>query len=93
MTLAKVVGTVVNTARHPVLAGHKLLVCKPVDPGSGKESTGRIVAIDAVQAGPGDTVLVIDEGNAARLILKDPGAPARTIVAAIVDRVEFEDKV
>lgn len=89
MTICKVVGTVVNTARHPVLDGRKLLLCSPVNPATGT-SGGRVVAIDTVQAGVGDTVLVIDEGNAARRILHDSRAPARTVVAAIVDRIDLE---
>lgn len=87
MTLCSVVGTVVNTARHHVLDGRKLLICAPIDPVSGSRRGGRIVAIDTVQAGVGDTVLVMDEGNAARLVLQDRGAAARTVIVAIVDRV------
>ena len=87
MTLCTVVGTVVNTARHQVLDGRKLLICAPVDPVSGGRRSGRIVAIDTVQAGVGDVVLVADEGNAARLVLDDRAAAARTVIVAIVDRV------
>ena len=90
MTLCRVVGNVVNTVKHPVLAGHKLMVCKPVDPVSGAPRGGRVVALDTVQAGIGDMVLVIDEGNAARKILDDATAPVRTVIAAIVDRVDLE---
>ncbi|MEE8440384.1 MAG: EutN/CcmL family microcompartment protein [Spirochaetia bacterium] len=89
MTLCRVVGNVVNTVKHPVLTGHKLMVCKPIDPASGKPRGSRMVAIDTVQAGIGDMVLVIDEGNAARKILGDPTAPVRTVIAAIVDRVDY----
>lgn len=88
MTLCRVTGNVVSSAKHPVLAGHKLLVCVPLDPFSGRERGGRLVALDTVQAGVGDTVLVIDEGNAARRILADSRAPVRTVIAAVVDRVD-----
>lgn len=88
MTVCRIVGTVVGTVKHPVLVGHKLLVCKPVDPVSGSPRGNRLVAVDTVQAGVGDTVLVIDEGNAARRILGDSSAPVRTVIAAIVDRVD-----
>ncbi|MCK4515678.1 MAG: EutN/CcmL family microcompartment protein [Spirochaetaceae bacterium] len=88
MTLCRVVGNVVSTVKHPVLTGHKLMVCKPVDPASGKPCGSRVVAVDTVQAGIGDMVLVIDEGNAARKILGDATAPIRTVIAAIVDRVD-----
>jgi len=91
MTLCRVVGNVVNTVKHPVLTGHKLMVCKPIHPASGEPCGSRVVALDTVQAGIGDTVLVIDEGNAARKILGDPRAPVRTVIAAIVDRVDQEN--
>jgi len=90
MTLCRVVGNVVNTVKHPVLTGHKLMVCKPLDPVSGAPRGSRVVALDTVQAGIGDMVLVIDEGNAARKILDDATAPVRTVIAAIVDRVDLE---
>ena len=89
MTLCLVVGNVVNTAKHPILLGHKLMVCKPIDPSSGEPRGSRMVAMDTVQAGIGDTVLVVDEGNAARRILGDTTAPVRTVIAAIVDRVDM----
>jgi microcompartment protein CcmK/EutM len=92
MTLCRVVGNVVNTVKHPVLSGHKLMVCKPIDPVTGAARGGRMVALDTVQAGIGDCVLVIDEGNAARRILDDSRAPVRTVIAAIVDSVDLADR-
>ena len=88
MTLCRVVGNVVNTVKHPSLAGRKIMVCRPVDPRTGSPAGSRMVALDTVQAGVGDLVLVIDEGNAARRILGDSSAPIRTVIAAIVDRVD-----
>jgi microcompartment protein CcmK/EutM len=45
------------------------------------------IAVDVVQAGPGDTVLVIDEGNGARQVLNlDPGA-VRAVIVGVVDEV------
>jgi microcompartment protein CcmK/EutM len=83
-----VVGSVTATIKHPALVGHKLLVCVPVDASTGRPGSGRVVGVDTVQAGTGDTVLVIDEGNAARRILGDSRAPVRTVIAAIVDSVD-----
>jgi microcompartment protein CcmK/EutM len=55
----------------------------------GSETGAYDIAVDTVQAGPGDTVLVIDEGNGARQILDlDPGA-IRTVIVGIVDEVAF----
>ncbi|MFA7565860.1 MAG: EutN/CcmL family microcompartment protein [Alkalispirochaeta sp.] len=92
MTLCDVVGTVVGTQHHPVLDGRKVLVCLPVDPRSGRRiSTKEIVAVDTVQAGIGDRVLVCDEGNAARLVLGDKTAPVRTLVVAVVDQIDLSE--
>jgi ethanolamine utilization protein EutN len=87
MTLCKVVGSVTSTIKHQSLAGRKLLLCTPLSPETGKAGAKprSVVAIDTVQAGVGDIVLVIDEGNAARKILSDSSAPVRTVVAAVVD--------
>jgi ethanolamine utilization protein EutN len=87
MTLAKVIGTVVATMKSGDLAGHKLLVLQPVDP-EGKSQGRTMVGLDTVQAGEGDTVLVIDEGNSSRMILGEPMAAVRTVVVGIVDRIE-----
>ncbi len=89
MIVAKVVGTVVATIKHPVLVGQKLLVVQPLDP-TGKPKGRTLVAVDTVRAGRGDTVLVLDEGNSSRMILGDPEAPVRTVIAGIVDEVASE---
>ena len=46
--------------------------------------------MDAIGAGKGETVLVLDEGNGARQILDDSNAPVRSIVVGIVDAVDLE---
>lgn len=88
MTLCQVTGTAVSTVKHPALTGHKLLICRPIDPVTGRVSGGEIVGLDAVQAGVGDRVLVCDEGNAARLVLGDKTAPVRTMIVAVVDAAD-----
>jgi microcompartment protein CcmK/EutM len=55
----------------------------------GEETGDYDIAVDVVQAGPGDTVLVIDEGNGARQVLGlDPGA-VRAVVVGVVDEVRI----
>ena len=92
MTLCTVAGSVTTTIKHPSLTGRTLLLCYAVNPATSTVSTKPIVAVDTVQAGIGDTVLVIDEGNAARKILGDSSAPIRTVVAGIVDDVVKEKR-
>ncbi len=87
MTLAKVKGTVVATIKSGDLKGYKLLVLQPVD-AQGNPKGRSMVGLDTVQAGEGDTVLIIDEGNSSRMILGNSMAAVRTVVVGIVDRIE-----
>ncbi|TVR34899.1 MAG: hypothetical protein EA404_01710 [Spirochaetaceae bacterium] len=86
MMLGRVSGTVTATAKHRALLSYKLLMVRPLD-ADGKPSGASVVALDMVQAGIGDTVLVLDEGNSARLIMADKSAPVRAVVAGVVDTV------
>ena len=93
MIIGKVIGNVTSSIKHPIFEGQKLLVIKPViPPKSGKPvkaAGGAFVALDVVQAGVGDTVLVLEEGNSGRMILGDSTAPVRSIIAGIIDAVEY----
>jgi ethanolamine utilization protein EutN len=86
VTLGRVIGNVVSTSKLPVLEGYKILMVRPVDP-KGGDAGDITLALDSVQAGVGDTVLIIDEGNSSRLIVEDSMAPIRTMVVGIVDEV------
>jgi microcompartment protein CcmK/EutM len=86
MYIGKVIGTVVSTIKISHLESRKLLVVDQLDL-RGQETGYYDIAVDVVQAGPGDTVLVIDEGNGARQILGlDPGA-IRAVIVGVVDEV------
>jgi microcompartment protein CcmK/EutM len=51
-----------------------------------------VLAIDGVQAGIGDLVLVVDEGGSSRLVVGDESAVTiRTAICGIVDKVDIED--
>jgi ethanolamine utilization protein EutN len=89
MILARITGSVVSTIHHPIVNGHKLLLAERLDM-SGKPSGGYLIALDAIGAGQGETVLILDEGTGARQILNDSNAPVRSIVVGIVDAIELE---
>jgi len=90
MILGKVIGNVVSTIMVDAYKSRKILVVKPVDP-DGNPSGKSILAIDAVQAGVGDIVLTLEEGNSARQIINEPGSgTVKHVVAAIVDAVTLE---
>lgn len=87
MFLGRVVGDVVATVKHAELEGRKLLLVQPLTP-EGKPKGRPVIAIDSVDAGSGDHVLVVDEGNAAAQVLGRPRGPMRTVIVGVVDDVE-----
>lgn len=90
MYIGKVIGSVVSTVKISHLDGRKLLVVDQLDL-RGEETGYYDIAVDVAQAGVGDTVLVIDEGNGARQILElDPGA-VRAVIVGVVDEVSLHD--
>ena len=64
----------------------KLLLVQPLT-GEGKDTGGPTIAVDSVDAGVGDHVLVVDEGNSAAQVLDRPRGPIRTVVVGVVDEV------
>ena len=84
MILARITGSVVSTIHHSVVDGKKLLLAERLDQ-DGKDTGGYLIAMDAIGAGQGETVLILDEGSGARQILEDDKAPIRSIVVGIVD--------
>ena len=89
MILGRVRGEVVATIKHKAYENRRMLLLDRVDPQN--QGTGRyIVAIDAVNATVGQTVLVLDEGNGARQVVNDPTAPIRSVIVGIVDDVQIE---
>ena len=89
MLLAKIVGTVVATRKDPRLVSNKLLVARAVDP-AGKVEGGYLVAVDTVDAGVGETVLIVS-GSSARLAAGMKDCPVDAAVVGIVDAVEISD--
>ncbi len=91
MMLAHVVANIVSTEKHPHYKGQKIMVVQPLD-AQGNPKGKSLVAVDGVQAGIGDRVLVVDEGGSARTVISDESAVTiRTAICAIVDRVDIED--
>jgi microcompartment protein CcmK/EutM len=86
MKLARVVGAVVSTICDATYENRKLLICDLLD-ADNKPQGGYLIAIDAVGAGAGETVLILDEGNSTRQVLQNDKAAARTVIVGIVDAV------
>lgn len=88
MRLARVIGNVVATIKHQALQGRKLLMVQPITP-YGADGGEQVIAVDQAQAGPGDVVLLLEEGNSSRQILHYENAPVRCVIVGIVDHVEL----
>lgn len=84
MFLARVTGDVVATLKHRALEGRRLLWLERIDP-DGRGLGGMRIGIDNVDAGFGDLVLVLDEGNGAAQVLARPRGPIRTVIVGVVD--------
>ena len=89
MLLAKIVGTVVATRKDPRLVSNKLLVARPIDP-RGKPDGGYLVAVDTVDAGVGETVLIVS-GSSARLAAGMKDCPVDAAVVGIIDAVDLNE--
>jgi microcompartment protein CcmK/EutM len=91
MKVGRVAGTVISTINIPLLDEHRLLLCDVHDV-EGKPS-GYTIAVDVVDAGVGDTVLILDEGSSARQILGLDHGAIRAVVVGIVDQLVVDGEV
>jgi ethanolamine utilization protein EutN len=87
--LAKIVGTVVATRKDPRLVSNKLLVVRPIDP-RGKAEGNYLVAIDTVDAGVGETVLVVS-GSSARMASGLKDCPVDAAIVGIIDDIQINE--
>jgi microcompartment protein CcmK/EutM len=90
MILAKVVGTVVATRKDERLESAKLLVARPIDP-SGKAEGSYLVAVDTVDAGTGETVLIVS-GSSARMASGLKDCPVDAAIVGVIDSIDIDHK-
>ena len=86
MRIGRVTGALVSTQKHEKLDGAKLLLVQPID-SDGHASGVTVLAVDAAQAGIGDTVLLVMEGRAAGQVLRRRAAPVDTAIVGVIDSV------
>jgi microcompartment protein CcmK/EutM len=87
MIVGTVTGRIHSTIAHPFYGARTLLVVEREDD-LGSRTGSYLVAIDAVDAGVGERVLVLDEGNGARQVMGSTDAPVRSVIVGIVDCVD-----
>ena len=86
MRIGRVTGALVSTQKHEKLDGAKLLLVQPID-SDGHASGVTVLAVDAAQAGIGDTVLLVMEGRAAGQAVRRRAAPVDTAIVGVIDSV------
>ncbi|MFQ5578346.1 MAG: EutN/CcmL family microcompartment protein [Anaerolineae bacterium] len=84
MEIGKIIGTIISTIKHPAYHGKKLLLVQPMHLPEQVEPEA-FIAIDHAQAGIGDTVLVMREGNGARQVTGIKDAPIISVVIGVLD--------
>ena len=89
MILAKIVGTVVATRKDPRLVSNKLLVARAIDP-RGEPDGHYLVAVDTVDAGVGETVLIVS-GSSARMASGMKDCPVDAAIVGIIDAVDMSE--
>ncbi len=88
MEICQVIGNLVSTIKHPVYEGCRLLLVDTLDLDFNR--TGNItVAVDSIDAGEGDVVLVAREGRAAGDIMRKKQIPLRSVIVGFIDRVDI----
>jgi ethanolamine utilization protein EutN len=88
MLIARVVGNLVATQKNEKLEGQKLLLVQPLDL-EGAPRGNAVLAFDAVDAGVGDRVLLVQDGKAAQTVLDRGTAAVDAAVVGVIDRLEI----
>ncbi|MCG8604502.1 EutN/CcmL family microcompartment protein [bacterium] len=89
MIISRVVGDVVSTQKNANFEGHKLLIVQPVEPDGDTPRGPSMIALDKVDAGASDLVLVNKEGSSARLLLDNEEIPVQAVVVAVIDGIDL----
>jgi ethanolamine utilization protein EutN len=88
MVIGRVIGDVVATHKHASHRGRKALLVQPLNlDGSGRGEA--VVALDAVDAGVGDRVLLVMEGFSAMTAVGRPESPIDMAVVGVIDRIDL----
>ena len=89
MILARVVGNIVATQKNPRYANARVMLCQQMTP-EGEETGMTLLALDSVDAGEGDVVLIVQEGwGASTAATKEAGAAIDSAIVGVVDRIDL----
>ena len=89
MLLARVIGNVVATQKNERYANARVMLCQPVSL-EGEETGATLIALDSVDSGVGDTVLIVQEGwSASTAATKEAGAAIDSAIVGVVDYIDL----
>ncbi len=89
MIIAKVIGNVVATQKNERYQNARVMLCQPVTPG-GEETGATLLALDSVDAGVGDVVLIVQEGwGASTAATGVAGAAIDSAIIGVVDQIDL----
>ena len=89
MILARVLGNVVATQKNFRYQNARVMLCQQITP-EGEEMSNTVLALDSVDAGVGDTVLIVQEGwGASTAATGEPGAAIDSAIIGVVDRIDL----
>lgn len=88
MIICKVIGDIVSTVKNKHFTGKKIMIVQPLDLEDQPEGEA-FLALDSVQAGIGDRVLVMREGGSARIVFNDNNIPVQAVITAIIDGIDI----
>ncbi len=91
MILARVLGNVVATQKNHRYENARVMICQPVTL-EGTETGATLLALDSVDAGEGDMVLIVQEGwSASTAATGEVGAAIDSAIIGVVDRIDLLD--
>jgi microcompartment protein CcmK/EutM len=88
MIICRVIGDIVSTIKNKEFTGKKIMIVQPLDL-EDKADGDAFLALDSVQAGVGDRVLVMREGGSARIVFDNSNIPVQAVITAIVDGIDI----
>ena len=92
MILARVIGNVVSTHKNQRYEGARIMLCRMITP-EGEDTSTTLLALDAVDSGVGDNVIVAREGfSASTAATGRPGAAIDSAIVGVVDRVDILER-
>ena len=92
MLIGKVIGDVVATQKSKSHEGRKILVVQPLNL-DGSERGEPVLALDAVDAGVGERVLIVSEGFSAMTAVGRPNSPIDMAIIGVIDSVNLDEKI